>query len=109
MLKAIVALAVLLGLAVVWAVVATKDKPRNWSRQRVIAALANALDLDDSGYHDEFDMFLAGPLSDPSLEALRVEILAIAQSEERSPGRDFGPNAEAWLRRTYASLTQGSD
>lgn len=108
MFKAIIAIAVLLGLAVVWAVLATR-KPRNWSRQRVIAALANALDLDDTGCHDEFDMFLAGPLSDPPLEALRLEILSIVQNEERIPGRDFGPNAEGWLRRAYGSLTQGSD
>ena len=93
MLKAIIAIAVLLAFAVVWAVLASK-KPRNWSRQRVIGALANALDLDECGYHDEFDMFLAGPLSDPPLEALRLEILAIVQNEESTPGRDFGPNAE---------------
>jgi hypothetical protein len=82
-------------------------KPRNWTRQRVSAALANALDLDGSGYHDEFDLFLAGPLSDLSLESLRLEILAIVQNEEPLPGRDFGPNAEAWLRKTYEQLTHG--
>jgi hypothetical protein len=108
MFKTILAIAVLVGVAVVWAALVTR-KPRSWSRQRVIAALANALDLDDTGYHDEFDMFLAGPLSDPSLEALRLEILSIVQNEERMPGCDFGPNAEGWLRRTYESLTQGSD
>jgi len=84
-------------------------KPRNWTRQRVAAALANALDLDDSGYHDEFDLFLDAPLADSSLESLRLEILAIVQNEERLPGCDFGPNAEAWLRKTYERLTHRCD
>jgi hypothetical protein len=107
MVTALFVLAILLGLALLWAVLAKRNKPRNWPRQRVVAALANALDLDDSGYHDEFDLFLDGPLTDPSLEALRMEILAIVQNEEGLPGRDFGPNAEVWLRKTYDSLTHG--
>jgi len=106
MVKALFAIAVLLAVVFVWVVLANRNKPRNWSRQRVVGAIANALDLDDSGYHDEFDLFLDRPLSDPSLESLRMEILAIVQREEPLPGRDFGPNADAWLRQTYASLTQ---
>jgi hypothetical protein len=82
-----------------------KSKPRDWTRQRVVAALANALDLDDAGNHDEFDLFVARALADPHLESLRLEILAIAQSEGQPiVGRDFGPIADAWLRQTYAEL-----
>jgi hypothetical protein len=84
-----------------------KSKPRNWTRQRVVAAIANALDLDGAGNHDEFDLFVGRPLADPHLESLRLEILTIAQSEGQPiPGRDFGPVAETWLRQAYAELTQ---
>ena len=83
MVKALVAIAILLAVVFVRAILANRNKPRDWSRQRVVAAIANALDLDDPGYHDAFDLFLDGPF-----------------------GRDFGPNADAWLRQTYASLAQ---
>ena len=99
----IVAAALLLAIA---AFVRTR-KPCDISSREVAAALANALDLDGSGNHDEFDLFLGRPISDPHLESLRVEIIEIATSEGQPiPGRDFGPLAEAWLRRVHAELTR---
>jgi hypothetical protein len=75
------------------------------NRPQVIAAIANALDVDGSGTHDLFDMFLDRRLADPHLESLRQEILAIGLSEGQPiPGKDFGPKAEEWLRQTYEML-----
>ena len=80
-------------------------RPRDLTRQDVIAALMNALGLDGADLHDEFDMFLARPIRDPYLESLRTEILALAQSEGQPiRGRDFGPKAEEGLRRTLLHL-----
>ena len=80
-------------------------KPLVMHRPQVIAAIANALDLDGSKTHDLFDMFLSHRLADPYLESLRQEILAIALSEgQPTSGKDFGPKAEEWLRQTYESL-----
>ena len=103
---ALLAIALVLGAALLWFARAQSKKPRIWSQQRVKAALANALDLDGVGNHDEFDLFVGRTLADPQLETLRVEILAICQSESPSPGRDFGPKAHEWLQRTYAALKQ---
>jgi hypothetical protein len=75
------------------------------TRQKVVAALRNALDLDGAELHDEFDMFVARPILDPYLESLRQEILALARTEGQPVcGRDFGPKAEEWLRRTLDQL-----
>lgn len=75
------------------------------TREMVVAALRNALGLDAADLHDDFDMFVARPIIDPYLESLRMEILAIALSEEQPiRGRDFGPRAEEWLLRTLRKL-----
>jgi hypothetical protein len=97
---------VVLGATLLWLARVQSKRARAWSRQRVEAALANALDLDGAGNHDEFDLFVGGALADPQFETLRAEILAICQSEGRPPGRDFGPRAHEWLRQTYAALKQ---
>jgi hypothetical protein len=75
------------------------------SREQVAAALANALDLDSAGIHDEFDLFLGRQIVDPYLESLRKECLAVIRSDSKpAPGRDLGPNAELWARRKLADL-----
>ena len=100
--------AVLVVIALFWAARSGTSRPRALSQQQVVSALANALDLDGTGTHDEFDLFVARPISDPHFESLRAEILAIAQTDGQPiPGRDFGPKAEAWLRQTYEALKIG--
>jgi hypothetical protein len=82
-------------------------KPRDLSRREVVSALSNALDLDDSKNHDEFDLFLAQPIDDPYFESIRQECLAVAKNDSKAePGHDFGPNTESWLRDKLAELQQ---
>ena len=96
-----------IGLLVVCVALRRKDGAKEMTRSQVVAAIANALDMDGSGYHDEFDLFVSRPLSDPYLESLRLEILSLCTSEGQPiPGRDFGPLAEAWLQRTHSELTR---
>jgi hypothetical protein len=81
--------------------------PRRLTIRQAIAAFENALDLDDSGNHDEFDLFLARPIADPYLESLRKECLAVASSDSKpAPGRDWGPKSEHWIREKLIELRQ---
>jgi hypothetical protein len=102
-----VIIGILIALALVLAMIVASKKPRQWSREEAAAAFANALDLDDPGTHDKFDLFVGRPIADQTLESLRQEILSICQAEgQPTPGRDFGPLAEAWLRETLSNLQQ---
>ena len=75
------------------------------TKQDVEDALRNVLDLDDSGAHDAFDVFLARPIEDPSLEAIRVECLAICLADRCRPrGRDLGEQSEQWIRKKLVEL-----
>jgi hypothetical protein len=81
--------------------------PRHLTRQQVAAALANVLDLDNSGTHDEFDLFLGRPVADAALESIRQECLAVIRTDSRPErGHDLGPNAEQWIRQKLAELQQ---
>jgi hypothetical protein len=96
---------ILITLALALAIIVAKKRTAVWSREEAAAAFANALDLDDSGTHDKFDLFVGRPITDPSLETLRLEILSICVTEgQPTPGRDFGPLAEAWLRNALSDL-----
>ena len=83
--------------------------PRQMTRQQAAAALANALDLDGAGNHDEFDFFLGREIADPYLESIRQECLVIIRSDLKPlPGRDLGPRAEEWAQRRLAELQKNS-
>jgi hypothetical protein len=80
-------------------------RPRQFSHRQVVSALSNALDLDDSKNHDEFDFFLGQQIEDPYFESMRQECLAVAKDDLKpTAGRDFGPNTEKWLRQKLAEL-----
>jgi hypothetical protein len=84
-----------------------RSDPRHLSRQQVASAFANVLDLDDSGTHDEFDLFLGRPIADAYLESLRKECLAVIRTDSKPvPGRDLGPTAERWVRDKLVGLQQ---
>ena len=75
------------------------------TKQDVVNTLRNALDLDGSGTHDSFDLFISRPIQDPSLEAVRVECLAVCLANlDRPHGRDFNEKAEQWIRNKLSEL-----
>jgi hypothetical protein len=80
-------------------------KTKRLTKSDVISALRNALDLDSSGTHDAFDLFLGHPIEDPLLEALRAECLAVCLADRHPPpGRDFGRISEQWIRTKLDEL-----
>jgi hypothetical protein len=91
----------------VFALLRGRPDPRRFSHQQVVSALANGIDLDDSGNHDEFDYFLGRPIADAYFESLRKECLAVVSSDSKpAPGRDLDPNTETWIRQKLAELEQ---
>ncbi len=75
------------------------------TKQDVENALRNALDLDGSGTHDTFDLFLSRSIQDSTLEAIRAECLAVCLADrDRRPGRDFGEKSERWIRKMLHEL-----
>jgi hypothetical protein len=102
----VVALVLAVGY-ILFSILRGRPAPRPLSQHQVVSALSNALDLDDSGNHDEFDLFLGRSIADPSLESLRKECLAVISSDSKpAPGRDLGPNAEKWIRQKLVELQQ---
>ena len=75
------------------------------TKQNVIDALQNVLDLDDSGTHDLFDLFLARPIKDPLLEAIRAECLQVVLTDRSPPkGKDIGHSSAEWVRGKLREL-----
>ena len=61
-------------------------------------ALAELLDP-QAPTHDTWDLFLAWPIDDPHLEAIRQECLKISRECPPVPGKDINEEGEkAWLR-----------
>jgi hypothetical protein len=90
----------------VWATGETKTRHAAFTVADVVAAIANVLDLDEAGCHDEWDLFLAWPVGDPYLESIRQRCLAIArQHSGREPGMDIGPDGAAELMSILDELT----
>lgn len=90
----------------VWATGETKKRHAAFTVADVVAAIANVLDLDDAGCHDEWDLFLAWPIGDPYIESIRRRCLAIAgQHSGREPGMDIGPDGAAELLSILEELT----
>lgn len=90
----------ILGIAVVlffvWANSQTKKRHAVFTRDDVVAAIENVL---SGNMHDEWDLFLRWPISDPNLESVRQRCIAI--SEEYSgvePGKDIGTRGEEKLK-----------
>ncbi len=80
-------------------------KSMRLTKQDVKNALRNVLDLDGSGTHDTFDLFLSRPIDDPTLEVIRTECLAVCLADGRPPrGRDLGEESEQWIRRKLNEL-----
>jgi hypothetical protein len=80
-------------------------KSKRLTKQDVENALRNVLDIDGSGTHDTFDLFLSWPIEDPTLEVIRTECLAVCLADRRPPrGRDLGEESEQWIRRKLNEL-----
>jgi hypothetical protein len=80
-------------------------KFKRLTKQDVENALRNVLDLDGSGTHDIFDLFLSCTIEDPTLEVIRTECLAVCLADRRPlPGRDLGEESEQWIRRKLNEL-----
>ena len=80
-------------------------KPKRLTKQDLVNALRNSLDLDGSGTHDACDLFLTRPIEDPVLEVIRKECLAVCLADLPSPrGRDLGAMSETWIRRKLNEL-----
>jgi hypothetical protein len=77
------------------------------TRRDVESALANVLDLDGSGTHDAFDLFLASPIDEPYLESIRQECIAVLKQnrhQKPAPGRDLCEADEQWVREKLRGL-----
>jgi hypothetical protein len=80
-------------------------KTRHRTKQDVVNALRNVLDLDGSDTHDTFDLFISWPIQDPSLEAIRTECLTVCLADRPLPrGKDLGDVSEQWIRRKLNEL-----
>jgi hypothetical protein len=58
-----------------WANHRTKKEHAAFTKTDVITAIEDVL---SDGYHDEWDLFLAWPIGDPYLEAVRRRCIAIS-------------------------------
>jgi len=84
-----------------------KGRSKHMTREQVAAALANVLDLDDTGTHDAFDLFLGTPIDDPYLESIRMECLEVIRNDSKpAKGKDLGPGAERWARDKLGELQE---
>ncbi len=99
----IVALVVVAAVGIfIWANRGTQKRHAAFTKTDVVAAIENALSGD---YHDEWDLFLAWPISDPSLESVRQRCLAIAREYSGiEKGKDIATDGEAKLREILAEL-----
>lgn len=79
-------------------------KPKRLTKQDVEDALRNILDLDGSDTHDTFDLFLSLPIEDPTLEAIRMECLAVCLADRPPRGSDIGEESMQWIRRKLNEL-----
>lgn len=86
----------------------TMRKAVQLTKQDVVAALMNVLDLDDSGTHDTFDMFLTHPIEDPYLESIRVECIGVCHRDMNPPkGKDISDSTAEWLKGKLRELQVG--
>jgi hypothetical protein len=71
----------------------------------VISALKCVLDEGDSVWHDEFDLFLAHPIADPSLESIRKQCLEILRTTKPEvPGDDITEEGRVRFRAILHEL-----
>ena len=78
------------------------------TREDVVAALRNVLDMDNAGNHDEFDLFLGRAIQDPYLESVRKECLEVLRHDTPRSGKDLGEAAEQWVKEKLREL-QGTN
>jgi hypothetical protein len=86
----------------------TMKRTLQLTKQDVAEALKNVLDLDGSGSHDQFDVFLARPIEDPYLEAIRLECLEVVRKDRAPPkGKDISESTAEWVRGKLRELQVG--
>ena len=83
-------------------------EPLHSTREDVVAALRNVLDMDGAGNHEQFDLFLGRTIQDPYLESVRKECLEILRHDNPRSGKDLGEAAEQWVEEKLHEL-QGTE
>jgi hypothetical protein len=86
-----------------WGNSQTRKQHAAFTKNDVVKAIENVLTND---YHDEWDLFLAWPIRDPYLEAVRQECLVVCKEHSgKEKGRDIETTGEARLRLILDELT----
>ena len=83
----------------------TRREHAAFKAKDVVSALKCVLDEGESLWHDEFDLFLAHPIDDPSLEAIRKECLDILRTAKPAlSGDDISDEARTRFRAILRDL-----
>jgi hypothetical protein len=87
----------------VWANRQTAKAHARFTAKDVEMALAELLDP-EAPTHDTWDLFLAWPIDDPHLEAIRQECLKICRECPPVPGKDINEEGERRVSALLAGL-----
>src|SRR5262249_29647077 len=101
----IVLLICLAGVAAFFVLVNRSARPRHteFGPGEVESALQCV--LDDTQYHDDFDLFLTWPINDPYLDSIRRQCQEIARtSAPARPGEDMSENGKERIRAILRDL-----
>jgi hypothetical protein len=90
-----------------WANRSTAKAHARFTPKDVEIALAELLDP-QAHDHDTWDLFLAWPIDDPHLEAIRQECLEISRECPPVPGKDINEEGEKRVAALLADLRRGS-
>ena len=90
-----------------WANRQTAKAHARFTQNDVEIALAELLDP-QAHDHDTWDLFLAWPIDDPHLEAIRQECLKICRECPPVPGKDINEEGETRVAALLADLRRGS-
>jgi hypothetical protein len=103
-------IAVIAGIAAffAWANRQTAKTHARFTADDVEIALAELLNP-HAPTHDTWDLFLAWPIDDPHLEAVRQECLKIGRECPPVPGKDINEEGERRVAALLADLRRGSD
>jgi len=84
---------------------ATRRRHAEYSRTEVEAALQCV--LDDTQYHDAFDLFLTWPIDDPYLESIRKRCHEIVRtSQPPMAGKDMSEDGKGRIRAILRELRE---
>jgi len=102
----IVVLAGIVGFFI-WANHQTRKQHERFTKSDVVAALENVISS-ESVDHDEWDLFLSWPITDPYLESLRKHCLDISFDHSDEPGRDLSIEGEEKVRSILKELYESA-